>query len=360
MGDRRLQTRGMNIDRSPADAEVRLRVGVIMLRDFTLLPFAGFIDVLRLATDDGDRSRQRACRWTVMSNGGRPARASCGTAVQVDADFRPPRDFDYVVVVGGLLHEAPQADSATDRYLLDAANAGVPLIGLCTAVFTLVRLGLMSGRRCCVSWYHYWDLKATFPDVTPIADHLFVVDGPRITCAGGTGAVDLAAWLVARHVGRAAADKALHILLAEGARPADSPQPHVVIDRHARDPRLEEAVNFIEQNLSQPPHVEAVAERVGLSRRQLERIFRNEFGMSPWKYALGRRLRQAHLMLTQTEHSITEIAHRCGFADASHFSRHARSTFGAPPQTLRDAALAAAGNRARGAARTRENGAPRV
>jgi transcriptional regulator GlxA family with amidase domain len=323
------------------DAAPRLKVGVIMLRNFTLLPFAGFIDVLRLATNDGDLSRQRACRWTVMSGDGGPVRASCGTEVQVDSDFRDPRAFDYLVVVGGLLHEAPQADEATDRYLLGAAEAGVPLIGLCTAVFTLIRLGLMSGRQCCVSWYHYWDLKKTFPDVTPIADHLFVVDGPRITCAGGTGAIDLAAWLVAHHVGRANADKALHILLAEGARPADAPQPHVVIDKQARDPRLEDAINFIEQNLAQPPRIEAVAERVGLSRRQLERLFRDEFGMSPWKYALGRRLRQAHLLLTQTGHSITEIAHECGFADASHFSRHVRTTFGAPPQTVRDTAVAA-------------------
>lgn len=325
-----------------SDAGPRLKVGVVMLRDFTLLPFAGFIDVLRLATDDGDLSRQRACRWTVMSSQGQVVRASCGTEVHVDAAFRDPRDFDYLVVVGGLLHEAPQADAATDRYLLRAADAGVPLIGLCTAVFTLIRLGLMAGRQCCVSWYHYWDLRKTFPDITPIADHLFVVDGPRITCAGGTGAVDLAAWLVARHLGRAVADKALHILLAEGARPADAPQPHVVIDRQARDPRLEDAVNFIEQNLAQPPRIEDVAERVGLSRRQLERLFREEFGMSPWKYALGRRLRQGHLLLTRTGHSITDIAHECGFADASHFSRHVRTTFGAPPQTVRDAALAAA------------------
>ncbi len=333
----------MEIDGAPMPtAPSRFSVGVIMLRNFTLLPFAGFIDVLRLATDDGDLSRQRACRWTVMSSNGQAVRASCGTEVNVDGPFRDPREFDYLVVVGGLLHEAPQADAATEAYLGRAAQAGVPLVGLCTAVFTLVRLGLMDGRQCCVSWYHYWDLKKSFPDVTPIADHLFVVDGPRITCAGGTGAMDLAAWLVSRHLGRAVADKALHILLAEGARPADAPQPHVVIDRQARDPRLEAAVNFIEQNLAQPPRIEAVAERVGLSRRQLERLFRDEFGMSPWKYTLGRRLRQGHLLLTQTTHSITDIAHECGFADASHFSRHVRSTFGAPPQTVRDAAVAAA------------------
>lgn len=336
----------MRLDRSKVNAATRgsaprLRVGIVTLRNFTLLPFAGFIDVLRLATDEGDRSRQRACRWSVMSAGGSAVRASCGTEVRVDSAFRDPREFDYIVVVGGLLHEAPQADEATDDFLMRAADAGVALVGLCTAVFTLIRLGLMSGRKCCVSWYHYWDLKKTFPDITPIADHLFVVDGPRITCAGGTGAIDLAAWIVERHIGRSEADKALHILLAEGARPADAPQPHVVVDHEARDPRLELAVEIIEQNLAQPPSIDYIADRIGISRRQLERIFRDEFGMSPWKYSLGRRLRQAHLLLTRTGHSITEIAQECGFADASHFSRHVRTTFGASPQTVRNAALAA-------------------
>ncbi|MGH8223894.1 MAG: GlxA family transcriptional regulator [Woeseiaceae bacterium] len=324
-----------------ADGErARLRVGFIPLRNFTLLPFAGFIDVLRLATDEGDRSRQRACRWTVMSSGDDGVRASCGTVVHADSPFLDPREFDYLVVVGGLLHESPQADAATDRYLLRAADAGVPLVGLCTAVFTLLRLGLMSGRKCCVSWYHYWDLKKTFPDVTPMADRLFVVDGPRITCAGGIGAVDLAAWLVTRHLGRSVADKALHILIADGARPADAPQPHVVVDHQARDPRLERAIAIIEQDLADPPSIDDVAQRIGISRRQLERIFRDELGMSPWKYSLGRRLRQAHLLLTETRRSITDIAHQCGFADASHFSRHVRATFGAPPQAVRDTAVA--------------------
>lgn len=333
---------------APADASAvpgkrapRLKVGVIALKNFTLLPFAGFIDVLRLATDDGDLSRQRACRWSVMSNGGAPLRASCGTTILADSAFRDPRDFDYIVVVGGLLHESPQSDRATDDWLLKAADAGVPLIGLCTAVFTLVRLGLMAGRSCCVSWYHYWDLKKTFPDVTPVADRLFVVDGPRITCAGGTGAIDLAAWIVTRHLGRSVADKALHILIADGARPADAPQPHVIVERPSRDPRLTDAVNIMEQNLAQPLTVEDVAARVGLSRRQLERIFRDEFGVSPWKYALGRRLRHAHLLLTSTERSVTDIAHECGFADASHFSRHIRAAFGATPGTVRDTAIAA-------------------
>ncbi len=326
----------------PADPgggdETHLRIGFVALRDFTLLPFAGFIDVLRLATDEGDLSRQRACRWTVMSADGEPLTASCGTAVAADDRFRDPQEFDYLVLVGGLLHHGPQADAPTDRYLELAARRGVPIVALCTAVFTLLRLGLMQGRQCCVSWYHYWDLKRAFPDVVPVADRLFVVDGPRISCAGGTAAVDLAAWLVARHLGQSVADKALNILLAERARPAEAPQPHVVAERAPRDPRLTRAVNLIEQDLGRLPPIDDLAARVGVSRRQLERIFRAELGLSPWQYAMRRRLLQGHWLLTRSDRSITDIAQQCGFADASHFSRCMRRRFGATPRVLRAAA----------------------
>lgn len=321
--------------------ETRLSVGIVTLKNFTLVPYAGFIDVLRLATDEGDRSRQRACRWTVMSADGGDVRASCGNVIRVDGRLRDPAQFDYVVVVGGLLHEGPHADPETDAWLLAAASSDVSIVGLCTAVFTLVRLGLMTGRQCCVSWYHYWDLKQAFPDVVPVADRLFVVDGPRITCAGGIAAVDLAAWLVSRHLGQATAEKALHILLSERARPADAPQPHIVAGRVPQDARLARAIGLIEQSLAEPPSVDALAGAVGLSRRQLERIFRAELEVSPWQHALERRLQQGHWMLTRTDRSITEIAQRCGFSDASHFARRMRESFGAPPQVLRAAAIAA-------------------
>lgn len=318
--------------------DVKLSVGFVCLGDFTLLPFSGFIDVLRLATDEGDRSRQRACRWTVMSADGAEMRASCGNVVRPDDGFCDPGRFDYLVVVGGLLHSGPQSSRALDDYILRAAERGVRIVGLCTAVFTLIRLGLLSNRRCCVSWYHYWDLKKAFPDVTPIADRLFVVDGPVITCAGGTAAIDLAAWIVARHLGDGVADKALHILLADRARPADAPQPQVVAGEVPEDPRVERAMTLAEQNLADPPSVSELSRAVGLSRRQLERIFRAELGMSPWQYLLSRRLHQGHWLLTETTRTVTDIALACGFADASHFSRHVRRAFGTTPQVVREAA----------------------
>src|SRR5699024_2037836 len=116
--------------------------------------------------------------------------------------FGDPTLFDYVVVVGGLLSQQSLPSASTPAFLLHAAAANVPLIALCTGPFALAQAGLMHGRRCCVSWYHYHDLVERYPEVTPVADQLFVVDRNRITCAGGTAAADLAAWLIERHCGR--------------------------------------------------------------------------------------------------------------------------------------------------------------
>jgi transcriptional regulator GlxA family with amidase domain len=184
--------------------EPRLRVGVLLANQFTLTAFSAFIDTLRLAADEGDRSRQILCRWTVMSPTGRPVQSSCGVQVLPQAQLADSASFDYLVVVGGLLHQGMQIDAETEAYLRRAAAGGARLIGLCTGSFILARAGLMQGRRCCVSWYHRQDFIEEFGGLEPVSDQLFLIDGDRITCSGGAGVADLAAALVERHIGAAA------------------------------------------------------------------------------------------------------------------------------------------------------------
>src|SRR5699024_8160699 len=173
-------------------------------------------------------------------------------------------------VVGGLLNRQPPADAATIAFLQQAATKGVSLIGLCTGPFTLIEAGLMDGRRCCVSWYHYRDLVERFPEVTPVANQLFVVDGNRITCAGGMAAADLAAWLIERHCGQAWAQKSLHIMLIDHARRGSASQPQQTLYDHVEDNRVRRAIHLIEQHLAEPLTSTALAQQLNVSKRQLE------------------------------------------------------------------------------------------
>ncbi len=314
----------------------KLSVGFILLPNFTLTPFANIIDMLRLAADEGDRSRQVNCKWTILGDANRPIRSSCGAEMRPWEDFGDPRRFHYVVVVGGLLRRSREWDEAILHYLREADKAGATIVGVCTGVMMLAQAGLLEGRHCCVSWYHLRDLQDEFPHIKPDATHLFRVDGRTITCAGGVGAIDLAAWMVERHLGRATAQKALRVLMVDKAKPETAAQPQPPIAANIPDERVRRAVLLMEQRLGEPLSIEALAREIGLSKRQLERLFQQFLGCGPLVFHRRLRLDQAQWLLETTTRSITEIAGETGFADGAHLSRQFRQTFGMTPSAARE------------------------
>ena len=316
-------------------ARTPLRVGVILADHFTLSAFAVFIDHLRLAADEGDRSRPMHVQWWVMARRREAVLASCGVMIEPPSEFLAPAAFDYLVVIGGVLHAGPQIDEATARYLREVAAAGVPLIGVCTGSFILCRAGLMKGRRTCVSWYHYQDFLEAFPDHEVVADRLFLADGPRITCAGGAGAAALATHLIELHLGRAVAQKASQVLLFDRPRSGSDTQPHPPLPETVHEPRVRRALLLMEQNLARPVAIATIAQELGVSVRQLERLCREQVGVAPASLYRQLRMRYAHWLIDNTDRSVTEIAIEAGFADCAHFSRQFKDAYGLSPSTRR-------------------------
>ncbi len=323
-----------------------LRVAFVLAPRFTLLAFSAFVDTLRLAADEGDRSRPIHCQWSVLSHDMRPIRSSCGVDVLPTTELGDPRDYDYVVVVGGLLG-GPAVPAPLLEYLRLAARLQTALIGVCTGSFVLARLGLLQGRRACVSWFHYAEFEARFPQVRASSDELFVIDQDRLTCAGGTSVVHLASHLVARHCSPAQAAKALRIMIEEAPLPAVAPQPQPLVPRKTHETRVRKAMLLMERNLSNPLSSEFVARHVGLSARQLERLFKTELGISPSAFALELRLAAARQMLQVTRSAVSDIALECGFVNRSHFARSFHKAYGVRPSDARarDPGAAGAGTR---------------
>jgi transcriptional regulator GlxA family with amidase domain len=313
----------------------QLRVGIILADHFTLSAFAVFIDHLRLAADEGDRSRPLNVQWSIMSCRREPIRASCGVMLQPTSALLPTTALDYVVIVGGILHAGPQIDEATVRYLREAGATPTPLIGICTGSFVLCRAGLMEGRRSCVSWYHYQDFREAFPAHTVVADRLFVADGPRITCAGGAGTAALATHLIEQHLGPAQAQKATQVLLFDRPRQGSDAQPHPPLSDGISEPRVRRALLLMEQNLTRPILIGTIAEELGVSTRQLERLCRDNVGMGPASLYRQLRMRYASWLIQNTDRSMTDIAIETGFADCAHFSRQFKDAYGISPSTHR-------------------------
>ena len=190
----------------------------------------------------------------------------------------------------------------------------MPLVGVCTGTFVLHRAGLMRGYRACVSWFHHEDFLERFDGLEPVSDQIFVVDRDRLTCSGGVSSAHLAAFIVERHLGRARAAKSLRIMIIDEAMAAEEPQPGMPLALATEDALVRKALLLMQQSIDAPLSIARVVSRIGVSRRKLERHFREALGMTPLQADRLIRVEQAKHLLRTTRRSATQIAADTGFS----------------------------------------------
>lgn len=313
-----------------------IRVGFVLSPRFTLLPFAGFADSLRHAADEDDRSRQIYCTWSVVSASLSPVTSSCGFRISPESIFPDPKNFDYLVIVGGLLPWCLDMKEVTYDYINKAYAEGVCLVGLCTGSFILAKAGLLRSRRCAVHSVHKDQFEEMFPETIPLSNRLFVDDGNIITCPGGISAIDLALNLIELRCGKAKSAKGLHSMLMMKRSHNDDITSYPYHElTHCGDERVEKAIKFMRANISCACSISSLAKQLDLSERVLIRAFSQVCDKGPT--AIWREIRLAHsqMLLLNTCETVTQIAYDCGFADTAHFSRWFRRVYGEPPVLYR-------------------------
>lgn len=316
-----------------------LRLLILPLPDFALLPFGGFLDKLRFSADDEDYSRQRYCSWTLLGLTDAPVPSSSGAVVNVQAtpEQIELRGHDYLVVFGG--RSAGTTAQLAPRYqhlLRQAVKAGVKLVAVDNAAFLLAACGLLDGHKVVVHWRHEAEFRASFPHLQVLPEQLYCIDGGRITCAGGTAVIDLAVELLSAACGRTRALKGLADMLVDETR--DSRHALRSLEAGAGQGRqVTRALALMRHHLGAKLSVEQLAAELGISRRQLDRQFQASHGMSAKGWWLEMRLQQARWRLLNSSHSLAQIADEVGLGDASYLGKCVRQRFGCTAQTLRRA-----------------------
>jgi len=314
-----------------------IRVAFILSPRFTLLAFASFVDCLRLAADESDYSRQVYCQWKIIGPTLDPVFASCGVEIRPHSTLTDPTQFDYVVVVGGLLPSCLELPVEVFDYLRRAYDAGVSIIGLCTGSFILGKAGLLENRRCAVHIEHSNQLKHLFPRSLPESDKMYIDDDGVITCVGGTSAIDFVFSLIETHCGKARMVKGLTWLLVDKHRAPDH-MPHRLHGRLSvcGNKTVEQAVTMMERRMSNPCSISELASRLNTSERELNRVFTLYANDAPAAVWRKMRLGHGHWLLVNSTKTVTEIAQECGFSDGAHFSRWFRKTYRESPVEFRN------------------------
>jgi transcriptional regulator GlxA family with amidase domain len=318
--------------------------GFLTLPSYSMIACANAIEVLRMANR---LSGVPLYSWQVATPDGAAATASNGLAlhptVRVDAMTRP----DLLLACGGVdVREA--ADRRVMAGLRRMARDGVALGGLCTGAFALAEAGLLKGRRCAIHWENLASIEEEFPDIEFVGD-LYAVDRDRVTCTGGVAPLSLMLAMVQARLGQALAAAVAAQFMVDRVRHGTERQR--ALAGPLEQSRVGDAVRVMEASIAAPMHAAAIARTVGVTPRQLERLFRQHLGQTPAAYAAGLRLERARTLLQETAMTVTGVASACGYTTPSRFSAAYRGRFGKTPSAERRNACAASIRRTQDARR---------
>ncbi|MEP5729699.1 MAG: GlxA family transcriptional regulator [Sulfitobacter sp.] len=313
--------------RVPLDTDKPRRFVFVLMDQFSLLCFATAIESLRIANRMGNKELYR---WSTVGEGGESVTCSAGTVFHLDDDLSDLGRDDTIMVCGGM-----DVQEATTKRILGwlrrEARKGLVIGGLCTAAFTLAKAGLLDGKRATIHWENQDSFAEEFEEVD-LTKSVFVVDGNRLTTAGGTSSIDLMLKLIADDQGEELANAVADQLIYSSIRTDQDTQRLSVPTRiGVRHPKLSQVIQMMENNIEEPISPSLLAKDVGMSTRQLERLFRRYLNRSPKRYYMELRLQKARNLLMQTDMSVINVALACGFASPSHFSKCYRAHYETTP-----------------------------
>ncbi|KPQ24697.1 MAG: hypothetical protein HLUCCA13_07840 [Halomonas sp. HL-48] len=313
-------------------AASRRRVAFVLLPGFSLLAHASALEPLQMANQ---LSGQMLYHTVTLSMDSEPVRSGAQLSVLAQhALDNPlgPLDLLLVCAPTPLPYALP---AKLNEWLRGHLGRGVMLGGLAGGSEVLARCGLLEGYRATLPWQRFDAFAQAYPQVT-LSQQLFEIDRDRLSCAGGTAAMDMMLTLIGQHHGARLAEQVSEQFVCDRIRLADERQHVPLRSRLGHAPQsLVDAVTLMEANIEEPLSTLELAEHLGISRRQLERLFKKYLQAVPSRYYLDLRLQEARKQLRESDRAVGDIAFATGFSSGAHFSTAYRHHFGMTPREER-------------------------
>lgn len=303
----------------------------ILVEDFTQIAFSCAVDPLRIANLVSD---QELYRWSFLSENGESATSSIGAVTLVDRGLSDIQKCDHLFVLSGINMQNRVSPALLNALRRERAK-GTRIGGLCSAAYILARAGFLDGRQAAIHWEYHDSFTEEFPKVN-LVRNVFVADPFHMTASGGTATADLMLHLIEQKHGYDLAVAVADQMVYNAVRDATAEQRVSLQSRSGmRNTHMAKAIQKMQDAIEDPISPAVIAADIGISTRQLERLFGKYLNSTPKKYYMEMRLERARNLLIQTEASVTDVAFACGFESPGHFSRVYRTNFGVTPHAQR-------------------------
>jgi AraC family transcriptional regulator, glycine betaine-responsive activator len=309
----------------------RSKFAFLTLPRYSMIALSNAVEPLRMANS---LTGQTVYEWSIVSLDGLPVSASNGLQLSPTLALEDCGAFDILFVCGGVNVQqavSPKVVAALRRL----AERRVPLGALSTGGYALAKAGLLDKYRATIHWENLSALREEFPRIN-LSDQLFSIDRDRFTCSGGVAPLDLMLHLVESRLGARVSQLISEQFIVDRVR-NDRDRQYVPLRAQigVSHESLIRVAQLMEDNIEKPLSLDEIASSTGLSRRQIERLFKRHLNCVPKRYYLQMRLRRARELLLQTSMPIIDITTACGFQSPPHFSRCYRAQFGCPPSAER-------------------------
>ena len=310
-----------------ANVKFPRRFVFVLMENFTLLSFSSALDALRIANR---MSGKTLYEWTFIGENEGVVSCSAGTQFKLDNPLIELHRDDTILLCGGTSIQEVTTKKLIG-WLRREARRGLTIGGLCTAAYPMAKAGLLDGKKATIHWENQDSFAEEFLEVE-LTKTVFVCDGNRYTTAGGTSSIDLLLKIIADEHGEELANAVADQMIYSSIRTDQDTQRLSVPTRiGVRHPKLSKVIQMMEINIEEPISPSILAKDVGMSTRQLERLFRRYLDRSPKRYYMELRLQKARNLLMQTDMSVINVALACGFASPSHFSKCYRAHYDTTP-----------------------------
>ncbi|MHA6268098.1 GlxA family transcriptional regulator [Aliiroseovarius sp. CAU 1755] len=299
----------------------------VLLHNLSMLAFTSAIEALRIANQ---LTGKTLYRWTTMSEDGKSVRCSNGIEIGIDCALGETPINSRIFICSGV-----QPDLSTSAKVADWTRKqwrlGRTVGALCTGAYTLARAGILAGHKFTLHWENIAPFREHFPDLTPV-EQLYTIDNRVMTCGGGAAATDLFLKLIYETHGPVLSQAVLNMCLHSVQRSeTDRQQSSTSASIGVRNEKLVRIIAHFEEHLEDHVNLDIATEELGVSRRQMERLFRHHLNTTPKKYLQDLRLQRGRILLAETDMPVVDVAAACGYDSAAYFSKRFREAFGMSP-----------------------------
>ncbi len=259
---------------------------------------------------------------TIASADGQPIRSVNNIQIQPHCSINQIEQTDLIIIASATyIERILEKNPELVTWLRHQYDQGAHIASICTGVFLLAETGLLDGKSATLHWGFTEVFRKRYPHVALEQDQMYLDHG-RLYCSAGVSAgMDLSLYIVEKFCGRKAAVESAKTMVLDLGREKQTPYDCFFVPKDHGDTLIIKAQEWIEEHQTEAINYDWLAQKFRMSRRSLERRFKNAVGVTPLGYLQKLRVEYAKHLLEEGIQTFNEITYQVGYEDISFFRK---------------------------------------